>query len=505
MSYKMAAMSIVYKWLQVLHISRIRVPLSMPNALPDEILCEIICHLPIRCIVLLRQVSKRLNAITYERSIWVHVYRISTLVRPGGPYTWQTTQMLESHLIQSTKLSRNWPPNDDAKPIRSRVINSSLLRNINGKLVLGRWLFAYSPILSARILCYDLDGAENSAIEEPYSVLYEWEKDCKIVCMEFVQTLLTERSGDKSLPVGFILATVCNDVSSLTTRTLYSVILADGMFPTLQFVLRLNPSVFSNALVIGPRLLAIYSNPSDANDALFVDIESYRCYKFPESVSSIAKQLVPQGYCRFNSQEIVISSTHVLLIRPYRDVRQPGKCLGTYIQAYAIPSPQGSGSGSLADQALPSLLTLQLTHEGAIDLNLSGRCPLLRDTEVDQIANTIRIVVSRTLLLEQKASAMVRLTLNPVVHGIGSITFEPPTNTIEAERSSRALFLPSLNGSTRAVKSFLRGNTMGIRAMVIDDEDSANTHTAADNDMRCFQELSLNSASHPVGFDMYRG
>ncbi|KAH7915097.1 hypothetical protein BJ138DRAFT_1122900 [Hygrophoropsis aurantiaca] len=470
----------------------------MLQTLPDEILCDIINYLPIRCILLLRQVSRYLDAITHDRSIWAHAYHTSSLVRPPGPFAWQTAHMLESNLIQSARLSLNWPPNNDAKPVRSRVLN------INWKsrddLVLGRWLFAFhgGPSRPVRIVSYDLDGPDNlttAGDSEPYSILYEChEKGCHLEDMRYVQTLLGERSGDGNHPAGFLLVAEYNDVLSLMTRTLYSVILADGMLPTLQFVLHTDTPSWP-ALHIGPRLLAILSPSSEPQGALFVDIETYQCYKLPESPSDGA-----QGLYDYAKQNIVISSSHVLLFRPYRDL------LGSYIQAYAIPSRQGSGSEPLAGQSsLSPPLTLQLTHEGATMQNLGNQCTILRDSKVDRIANTVDIAVVVTLGF--KVDVAVALRLHPAVYRIGLITVESPKSTISARTTSMhsLLIAHALNGSTRSVTYSRRDGIMHVVAMVLDDEDGANSHTTVDHNMRGFQELRLDDNSYIVGFDEYRG
>ncbi|KAH7907336.1 hypothetical protein BJ138DRAFT_511043 [Hygrophoropsis aurantiaca] len=75
----------------------------------------------------------------YDRSVWAHAYRTSSLVRPAGPFAWQTTHMVESNLTQSARLSLNWSPNDDAAPIRSCLKNIATRRS--AQPVLSRWLF----------------------------------------------------------------------------------------------------------------------------------------------------------------------------------------------------------------------------------------------------------------------------------------------------------------------------------------------------------------------------
>ncbi|KAH7912823.1 hypothetical protein BJ138DRAFT_733934 [Hygrophoropsis aurantiaca] len=138
-----------------------------------DVLCEIIRHLPIKSIISLRRVSKHLHQITHDRSIWDHVYRTSSLARPQGPFVWQTAQMLESILVRSVRLLDNWPPNPNARPLRSRSIAINADHS-SFKLVHDRWLLMKNG--TTQILCYDLDKANISTteIDEPaHSVLYE--------------------------------------------------------------------------------------------------------------------------------------------------------------------------------------------------------------------------------------------------------------------------------------------------------------------------------------------
>ncbi|KAH7902994.1 hypothetical protein BJ138DRAFT_1108053, partial [Hygrophoropsis aurantiaca] len=124
-------------------------------------------------------------------------------------------------------------------------------------------------------------------------------------------------------------------------------------------------------------------------------------------------------------------------------------------------------------------------------LDLGGRCTLLRDSKVGGITKTIHIVIVATP--GSVIPVAVSVKLNPAIQSIdsiGSITVEHPKNTIPA-RSFPIYYLlatRSLNGSTRSVGHFQRGGIMHIVAMNLDDEDSANTHTAVDYDMRWFRE-----------------
>ncbi|KAH7907025.1 hypothetical protein BJ138DRAFT_546138 [Hygrophoropsis aurantiaca] len=251
--------------------------------LPFEILYKIISDLPIKSILILGQVSKLFNQVIRDRSIWAHAYRTSSLVRPGGPFTWQTAQMLESNLTQSARLNLNWPPNPNPRPTRSHVITTGSLSGFMA-LIRGRWLLRSMDSL---ILCHDLDRAdigETSTAEEPYSILYECrEHGSRIDNLLVQQTLLGERSGNENHPVGFALVTVYNAQAATYLTTLYSIIiLADGI--PMMHMIPLSIPLTPGRISIGPRFLAVYEPRSfEIRDTLFIAIENYQRYKFPET------------------------------------------------------------------------------------------------------------------------------------------------------------------------------------------------------------------------------
>ncbi|KAH7907489.1 hypothetical protein BJ138DRAFT_496589 [Hygrophoropsis aurantiaca] len=481
----------------------------MPQPLPDEILSQIISYLPIRYILLLRQVSKHLNAITHDRSVWADAYRTSSLVRPAGPFAWQTAQMLESNIAQSTRLSLNWAPNDGAAPVRSRRKNIARYwaARTAVKLVLGRWLFVIQD--QAHIVCHDLDDPSDEA---PPSVLYECNAGSllgRIVNMEYAENSLGERSGGANHPVGFVLLGGANRGDPLglgwEKRALFSVVLADGTVPTLHLILYPSLDFIKMTLDIGPRLLqANTPDPilkswvfSGLLPALIMDTETYQCYEFPASHSNPVK-----GVCKYVTQGIVTSSTHVLLLRTYQGQVTLSKCLGTHIQAYAIPPRQASVVGRALHSAP---LTLQLTHECTTTV-IIRQCTLLRDTQVDPTTGAMRIAIATALHLMDLV-APLSLTLHPAVRGVGSITVDPPKfPTPEYPRATRSFLLtPALYGSTRSVAWFSGDKFTHIIGIVLDDADRGDTHGAVELDMRSSQAHPVDGRRKVLAFDAYRG
>ncbi|KAH7913576.1 hypothetical protein BJ138DRAFT_605774 [Hygrophoropsis aurantiaca] len=158
--------------------------MAMFQDLPHEILCRIIIHVPLKCTIRLRQVSRLFHQLTYDRSIRVEIYLFSAseVMLPKAPFACQTTRYLERNLIQSAQLTPNWPPNRDAAPVRLRVIPHDISQPYRCKcLVRGRWLLVVENLSHfERIQYYDLDldhgeqnGAPSTITRDPHSMLYE--------------------------------------------------------------------------------------------------------------------------------------------------------------------------------------------------------------------------------------------------------------------------------------------------------------------------------------------
>ncbi|KAH7913653.1 hypothetical protein BJ138DRAFT_1111305 [Hygrophoropsis aurantiaca] len=468
----------------------------MLQTLPVEILHRIIGNLPVKTILALRQVSKPFNKVTRDRSTWAHAYRSSALVRPPGPFPWQTAEMLESSLVQSAQLSLNWPPNPNATPIQSRVIPIGRQRSVS--LVCGRWLVTNT---ASHIMCFDLDYRESStAILGPYAILYQCPRDSQIHDLRIKETFLRERSGDENHPCAFVVATYFNHLLSKMTTTLFSIILTDGMFPTMYMV----PSNFPypddeeamHVVDIGPKLLVMFAHIPEIEDALFTHVETYQQYKFQARGS----EHLNDDY-KFNGKIVVISSTHILVIRSYRD-----DVCKLHIQAYRVPSSQGPASVA---QVVPH--TLQLSHECSVASTYPDEgdyWTLLRDSNLDPLTGVVHITVSAECNSHRYISVL-SFNLHPAPNNlVGSITVENLSINIPIRHppSISIYFLPTLNGSARSAAIYRELGVIHVAAVVLDDEGEADTLRAVDSDMRCFRDLHLKYAdSRQVAFDPYRG
>ncbi|KAH7910401.1 hypothetical protein BJ138DRAFT_1126916 [Hygrophoropsis aurantiaca] len=480
----------------------------MLKRLPVEILCRIIDHLPVASILHLRQVSKHLNQITYERSIWDHVYRTSSLVHREGPFSWQTAQILESNLVESAKLSLNWPPKQNVEPTQSRVKDLVDTTYQGFQLLCGRWLLSRKN--STQIYCCDLDRAGELMTEESCSIFYEChERDFEVTSYVCEDTFLSTTSGDENHPVAFFSVTEYNAVISALRRTLYRISIAQGSVPTLRMVIQTNHTAtysLETILLIGPRFLTMIfhrGGVSTSREIVLVDIVTSQQYRFPESALDTPKNFSPT---------IITSSSHVLLIQNY-DPRgyesSEGSETNWRIQAYLIPPLQ-----KVSPFVSTSLTrTLELSHEVITKMDLDpGRSLLLRDSNLHQPGGAIHItLVSVGLRIPESDCFLIKLVfikLNPTVQGVGSITLETKVNELPNRvvyRLSDLMIQPSLHGCTRGIAAYCHNATTSLVGLVIDDEDTANSQVAAGY-IQCLRDFKEEAWDIFIeGFDAYRG
>ncbi|KAH7919952.1 hypothetical protein BV22DRAFT_835043 [Leucogyrophana mollusca] len=170
----------------------------MLQGLPYDILVEIASLLPTRSMIHLRQVSKLFQQLSYDRSVWAKIYRSSSLLRPPGPFTWQSAQFFEQASVRSSRLHLNWPPNPKAKPVASRTINVGQI-NIFG-LLSGRWMIMLKD--HRQIRCYDLDAVEEvrNTRRAPYTIVYETSTNSRIDFFKCASAF----DGDGQ-PLGFVV------------------------------------------------------------------------------------------------------------------------------------------------------------------------------------------------------------------------------------------------------------------------------------------------------------
>ncbi|KAH7909245.1 hypothetical protein BJ138DRAFT_1181182, partial [Hygrophoropsis aurantiaca] len=484
--------------------------------LPPEILCKIIIQLPIKSIILLRQVSKLLCQVTYDRSIWVHAYRTSSLICPEGPLECQTAQMLESILVRSTRLKPNWPPNLHTKPVRTRVLSfQEEHANFQVSLLCERWLLVMNS--HKQIVCYDLDATatrvaatmptQTGPEEMPCSTLYDVPDESTsimyIQCDSIITSCTRERCGEgrsNHQPLAFLVVVLRKDwASDPHMRIIYKIDIADDVFPTLsqlhQHEMRLIDR--SPRMVLSPRLLALYDPLKSLQEVIMMDAETRQLYKFPENERELIQTYGVDYFFPFFT--IVLTSTHVLLFRPFKK-RCPYSFEGTRIEAYPVPS-LGSSESSLAhmrrseSQFTPAKIQLQLshvtTHTGTLLFkgeltnlidNLIPTLSPLRDLAFNHTTGIASMVL--TSVTTYGYISVLHLQLHPpssplpqgaavasASNSIGTITLEPSNNRMQI--GGTLILPPAFNGHTRG------GAFYSITDTASREEEKTDMHTLA--------------------------
>lgn len=98
-----------------------------------------------------------------DRVVWVHIYRNSPLLRPPGPFPYQSSRDLAVALLQSEKLDASWSlATSDLEirglsPVHRRVLSESVEVTSPVCLLLGRWLLVGGKL---GLQAYDLDAGD---------------------------------------------------------------------------------------------------------------------------------------------------------------------------------------------------------------------------------------------------------------------------------------------------------------------------------------------------------
>ncbi|TFK44686.1 hypothetical protein BDQ12DRAFT_673379 [Crucibulum laeve] len=97
--------------------------------LPDDVVLSIMGHLSPHEISCLRLVSKHVYDLSFERSVWVSVYKnsINSLFLPKGPMPCQTALELERILLHATKFEWNWYSATPYPCARRAISNSGII------------------------------------------------------------------------------------------------------------------------------------------------------------------------------------------------------------------------------------------------------------------------------------------------------------------------------------------------------------------------------------------
>ena len=94
-----------------------------------------------------------------DRGLWDQLYNNSSLLRPPGPFAYQSSRDLAIALFKSEKMDAAWSweasPPASLTPVKRRIITDNVNENSHLSLLLGRWLLVGGE---PGVQVYDLDA-----------------------------------------------------------------------------------------------------------------------------------------------------------------------------------------------------------------------------------------------------------------------------------------------------------------------------------------------------------
>ncbi|EIW84828.1 hypothetical protein CONPUDRAFT_162152 [Coniophora puteana RWD-64-598 SS2] len=145
-------------------------PILTFDSLPLDVLIKIAEHLDVQDLVRLRQTSKTLFSISYERSPWSQVYSSSHLPRPPGPHPAQSRKALETILSRSMLVHRNmFLKNEPSWTLAYDASTSSSGDPTSVVMLADRWVVVQ---FRRQTVCVEVDPA-NVREQLPRRVVWE--------------------------------------------------------------------------------------------------------------------------------------------------------------------------------------------------------------------------------------------------------------------------------------------------------------------------------------------
>lgn len=165
------------------------------------------CDFRLTTLGILWQVSKLFRAITCRASVWRHLYASSYLLRPPGPFPFQSAAYLEEALVKAEKVARSWM----TKPMRgTSSVELRVEQQPAGpiKLLAGKWVIGCES--GTRIILYDaatLSEQRRRVIWEHEEPVETW--DVGFVTSEEGQCLLYVLLSHEDLDIPWWYACIC--------------------------------------------------------------------------------------------------------------------------------------------------------------------------------------------------------------------------------------------------------------------------------------------------------
>ncbi|KAF9237130.1 hypothetical protein BU15DRAFT_76238 [Melanogaster broomeanus] len=333
---------------------------------PVEVICHILSFLSLREIVRLRRTSKQFRDITYDPAIWKTVYANTPLLRPSGPFPYQSAQFLEHTLVQSAKLAQTWA----SHPVKaiSRVVGPKTSWDILQWSVLGGKWFIWHE--TTQILCHDLDSGTDSR-----HIL--WDGDAQIV--HFDACLIDSVDGQR---VYILVVTTQLGQDEQTILKL------------LEFEVGDNSCSFFGPVSMDIPLLPLARVPSPCSISgqwpfvcirapalsLVWDMRTRIFHKLPSFSSGLPRiTAVPMP-------QLILSKTHIIAFYQSWCFTTQVSPVNIILQAFVVPDP-------LPHSDSEGIRELRLTHEASM-VEMSYSMCLLRNSVFDPVtkATNLRIL-----------------------------------------------------------------------------------------------------------------
>ncbi|EIW83260.1 hypothetical protein CONPUDRAFT_152287 [Coniophora puteana RWD-64-598 SS2] len=349
------------------------------DTLPLDVLISVATLLDPPDVVHLRRTSSRLRNLSYERVIWVALYKAYRLALPIGPLPTQTRQVLKERLLRSYSTHQNLfvAP----KEPRSRLYDTGDKVHFE---VTGRWAFSKDPE-GTRVLCYDLDSMHHDA-REPSTVWVNdedeyciWNTLCRTVTLrdgrQFSLVLLELRRKDliKNAMYGFYPSPGCKRDSK-------------SMFSTKLVVLKVKSTESSGGALALEELYrhehVIYDSPSRllvelSPSALVVQWAGDPEEAFVWDTEKLDSKpvTITHGHASFSKFVLhTCSKTHIISRRSSTDI------LGTVIEATPLQTV-------FTDSALRPTAVANMPG------TMFNRLAVFRDSIVDPITGSTETVL----------------------------------------------------------------------------------------------------------------
>lgn len=153
-------------------------PCESLEQLVDDILIEILCGLPVRDILSIRQTSKRLSSVTRVRNVWHHKFCAEVLGHAlsldGSRYLSVPSSDLESRTRRALRLHKKWPAIESPKAV---AFEAPAEHGAVRQVVLLPQAWQILTVHDHRVLCWQLRESNGSSLDVHHEGEYTFPPD----------------------------------------------------------------------------------------------------------------------------------------------------------------------------------------------------------------------------------------------------------------------------------------------------------------------------------------